>query len=252
MDLTPEPIGKLEPEYQDAYTAFNLDATPRNASNLLTVLQPTIKKGIKAYAGRHPGPLVTSQARKIALQAARSYNPGQARLGTHVINHLKGLRRFSRQQQEVIHVPERVKLDSRYLYQQEMEFEDEYGREPTVHELADYAKVSVGRIEHVNKFRSPMATGTMQSRLDAGGEIGNFNPAVANLAGHRAWVRAIYDDLNATNRLILEHTLGLYGKKVMSNQELARKLRLTPGAVSQRKATIQNLLNQEQELSPFG
>jgi DNA-binding NarL/FixJ family response regulator len=50
----------------------------------------------------------------------------------------------------------------------------------------------------------------------------------------------------------MEHTLGLHGKKVLSNQEIARKLRLTPGAVSQRKATIQQLLNQEQELSPFG
>jgi DNA-directed RNA polymerase specialized sigma subunit len=252
MDLTPKPIGKLEPEFQDAYTAFNLDATPRNATNLLTVLQPTIQKGIQAYAGRKPGTLVKSQARRLALQAARSYNPSQARLSTHVINHLQGLRRFSRQQQEIIHVPERVQLDSRYLFHQEQEFEDQYGREPTIQELADYAKVSVARIEHVNKFRSPLATGTMQSRLDAGGEMGNFNPAVQNLAGHRAWVRAVYDDLNATNRIIMEHTLGLHGKKVLSNQEIARKLRLTPGAVSQRKATIQQLLNQEQELSPFG
>lgn len=256
-NLTPqppklEPIGKLEPEFQEAYTAFNMESTPRNATNILTLLKDPIAKGVRAYAGARPSPLMKSHARRIALQAVRSYNPQHAKLSTHVINHLKGLRRVGRQQEQVAHIPERVRLDSRYLYQQELEFEDEHGREPTVEELADYAHVSVGRIEHVNRFRTPMATGTVQSRLDAGGEMGNFNPAVASSAGHQAWVRAVYSDLNATNRLILEHTIGLQGKKILSNQELARRLNLTPGAVSQRKATIQQLLNQEQELSPFG
>lgn len=249
---SPEPIGKLEPEFQDAYTSYNMENTPYNATSLLKVLQPSIQKGIRAHVGPRPGPLVGSHARKIALQAVSSYDPYRAKLSTHVINHLKGLRRVARNQQSVVPVPERVRLDANYLYRMEQEFEDENGREATTTELADYAKVSVTRIEHIRKFRNPLATGTLQARVDAGGETSGFSPAVASNAGHQAWVRAVYSDLNPTNKLIMEYTLGLNGKGQLSNADIARKLRLTPGAISQRKASIQAILNKEQELSPFG
>ena len=50
----------------------------------------------------------------------------------------------------------------------------------------------------------------------------------------------------------MENSLGMNGRKVLSNQELARKLNRSPGAISQAKARIQELLNKEDELSPFG
>jgi DNA-binding NarL/FixJ family response regulator len=46
----------------------------------------------------------------------------------------------------------------------------------------------------------------------------------------------------------MEHTLGMNNKKVLSNQEIARKLGLSPGAISQRKARIQQLLDRREDL----
>jgi DNA-binding NarL/FixJ family response regulator len=51
--------------------------------------------------------------------------------------------------------------------------------------------------------------------------------------------------------VILEHALGLHGKPVLQNQQIAKKLRLSPGAVSQRKAKIQAKLNLQDDLHVF-
>jgi IS30 family transposase len=49
----------------------------------------------------------------------------------------------------------------------------------------------------------------------------------------------------------MELSLGMRGQSKASNQEIARKLNRSPGAITQRKIKIQQLLNQEQDLSPF-
>jgi IS30 family transposase len=49
----------------------------------------------------------------------------------------------------------------------------------------------------------------------------------------------------------MELTLGMFGNKKHSNAEIAQKLGRSPGAITQRKIKIQQLLDQEYELSPF-
>jgi len=49
----------------------------------------------------------------------------------------------------------------------------------------------------------------------------------------------------------MEHTLGMHGKRVLSNQDVARKLKLSPGAISQRKARIQSKMDLAEDLKVF-
>ena len=49
-----------------------------------------------------------------------------------------------------------------------------------------------------------------------------------------------------------EHALGLHGRRPLPNQEIAAKVGLSPGRVSQIKKKIQGTLDQEHDLSPFG
>ena len=78
----------------------------------------------------------------------------------------------------------------------------------------------------------------------------DFRPPVLQKAS-KFWVELVYSDLDETDQLILAHTLGLRGREVLQNQQLAKKLGISPGAVSQRKQRIQRLLDREQQLSPF-
>ena len=66
-----------------------------------------------------------------------------------------------------------------------------------------------------------------------------------------SWLRFVRDDLTDIDQQILDHTTGIGGAKVLSNKQLARRLQLTPGAISQRKLKIQAILDREEELSPF-
>lgn len=85
----------------------------------------------------------------------------------------------------------------------------------------------------------------------AGSDGNDFNdPAVKSVGGDdaRAWQSFVYESLDPTDRVIMEHTLGMYGRPVMSNQEIARKLGITPSAVSQRKTRIQLRLDERSNL----
>lgn len=240
---------KIEPEFAEPYRLWMNDPTPQTSGSMLKALQPAMDRGIRAHVGKNIGVTTRSHARRITLQALRTYDPNRAALQTHVINHLQGLKRVQRQQSHVLKTPERVMLDRGRLEDATVTLEDRIGREPSTLELADFTGLSTKRIEYIRLFRSPVSQSAFSARAGAGGEVSGYSPAVQQESD--AWVRAVHMDLNPINQQILEWTLGLYGSSAMSNNAIAKRLKMTPGAVTQRKALIQKQLNRQEEISPF-
>ena len=113
--------------------------------------------------------------------------------------------------------------------------------------MADYTGLSLRRLEHIQKFTLPVA----ESRFSvATEEAEGFMPAVKQEPS-AAWLELIYQDLTPVDQNILDWTLGLHGQQQLSNQEIAARLRLSPGAVSQRKAKIQAILDQREAMELF-
>jgi len=243
-----EPPTKLEPKYKDTFDTWQRNPNKATATKMLSAIQPEIDKGISAHVG-YSSPLLKSRARRIALKAVGSYDPTRARLGTHVVNQLQGLKRIARQQNQILPEPERVSIDRSHVDRASNDFLDQNGREASISELADATGLSVKRLKHIQKFQHPIAEGTITARM-AESEDGGFMPAVEQDGGS-SWLEFVYDDLDPINQKIMEWTLGLHGQKPLSNRQVAAKLRISPGAVSQRKAHIQGILDQEQQLSPF-
>ena len=237
---------KLEADYAPSYELWKRNPDRNNTTKLIQQLNPTIDKAIRTHVGP-PNPLLRSRARKLTLQAIRSYDPAKSQLNTHITNQLQGLKRVARQQNQVLALPERVTLDQAHLAGIEAELNEDLGRMPSMAELADRSGLSSKRIQHVRRFRQPLAEGQF-NRVDEEGS-GDSAPGVRQ-APSTAWHELVYGDLDPINQTIMEYTIGLHGQKRLSNMELARKLGMTPGAVSQRKASIQKLLDQ-QDLSPF-
>ncbi len=240
----------IEPEFKAPFEAWKLDPNKVNSSAMLTHLKPAISRGITAHAGKNPSPMIRSHARKLTLGALKTYEPGRAALSTHVINHLQGLKRIQRQQTQVFKTPERVMLDRARLDEAENALDDRLGYEPSLSQLADFTGLSMKRIGYVRRFQSPMAQGQFTANVGAGGETEGSPPAVENPES-MAWIEVVYGDQTPINQKIMEWTIGLHGRPLLSNQEIAIRLRLSPGAISQRKSRIQELLNQETALSPF-
>jgi hypothetical protein len=61
----------------------------------------------------------------------------------------------------------------------------------------------------------------------------------------------VYDDLGPTDKLIMDLTLGRNGRRKVSTAEIAQKLRMTPGAISQRAAKIQAMLDKRHTQGGF-
>ena len=235
----------LEPEFADSFNAWKKDQTPEANTQMLHTLRPVIEQGIKAHVGES-NPLLLSRARKLTLNGLRSYDQSRSRLKTHIFTQLQGLKRINRQQGQIIQAPERVQLDAYHLVNHTQELRDQLGRDPSDAELADHTGFSLKRIAHVRKLQPGVAEGTMD-RVAPSMPIGMQTSQPA----HDTWVQIVYEDLPPLDQRILEHTLGLNGHPRLSNQDLARKLGRSAGAISQRKAKIQQLLDQEEELSPF-
>ena len=240
---------KLEDEYAEPFNAYKTDPSPLNATTLLTSLNPAINRGIRAHVGANVGPTTRSHARKLTLAAVRTYDPTRSGLRTHVINHLQGLRRIQRHQTQILKTPERVMLDRSYLDREENRLMDQSGSEPTLQELADATGLSLKRIHYVRSYRPPLPFSMLEAQAGPEGETTGGGPAIEQDSD--AWMEVVYGDLNPVNQKILEWTLGMHNRPMLSNQAIAAKLNLSAGAISQRKNSIQKLINQDTELSPF-
>jgi DNA-directed RNA polymerase specialized sigma subunit len=235
----------IEPNFQEPFDTWSRDKSPQANASMLKTLDPVIDKAVQTFAGRKD-PLLKSRARRITVDALGTYDPQRGRLQTHIFNQLRTLQRAAGQQAHIIKVPERIMLDRRTMARLQQELEDELGRMPTDAELTQRTGFSLKRLRRIREYSPAMSEGFF-----AGMGEGGFSPGV-NRPESEAWIQFVYDDLSPTDQKIMEWTLGLHGQPTMSNQDIAQKLKRTPGAISQRKKMIQDLLNQERELSPFG
>lgn len=215
--------------------------TPEANAKFLTAVEPVLRSAASTYAG-DDGPLALSRARLIALDALPRYDPAKAGLGTYLHSHLKGLRRVSRQQSRPVAAAERVAFGRARSQQIEDELEHELGRPASAAEVAAKMGVSVDRLAEYAATRPGVSEGAFED--DIGGAA--IHPS------QQAWVDLVYGDLGARDQVIMDYSLGLHGRPRLSNAALALKLGVTPGAVSQRKAKLQAMLDESSDLSPFG
>lgn len=237
----------LEEEYKPAYESWKANQTPETNLAFLNTISPIVQKGVKMYGG--DSPLAASRGRLLALDAARSYDPKRSRLQSHILNQMQGLKRITQQQSRVMSVPERLLLEHQKLQNQHQELSDELGREPTDAELSDKMGLSMSRLAKIRRYQPGMTSGQIEAADPLTGGV------AGRLPGHQAaqnlWAEIVYQDLNPLDQKIMELSLGMRGNKKLSNAEIASKLGRSPGAITQRKTKIQQLLDQEQQLSPF-
>lgn len=249
--VRPPPEIRLEPEYHAPFAAWHKAPTPANASRLLGALKPTIAQGVKAYGGANDNPMLRSHAKRLALDALRTYDPKGRPLRNHVLTHLQGLQRYAAKQTQMLSVPEKVAIDKQRLDAGEAELRDLHGRDPSTAELQDHLSMPMGRIAYVRQYKPGFAQGQAEAAIPGSeGEEGG-DPAVDQGDNTAAKVAFIYHDLDPTSQAIVEHGFGLHGRPALKMQDIARKLNLSNGAVSQRSKRIQQMLDQMEDTGVF-
>lgn len=233
----------LEPELAAPYRAWKAAPTPETATTLLAAIRPHVDRAVHLHVGAG-GPLIESRARRMALEGMRRYDPAAGSIKTHLTRHLEGLKRVARRQTTILRVPERVALDRAGVESAAREFEAENGREASDGELAERTGFGLARIRKVRSYRPAVAEGTLEELM------GGAAPAAAGPADglpETLWHRLVYDELAPADQRIVDlHRAGV------ANGEIARRLGVSPGAVSQRKARIQARYDEGRDLGLFG
>lgn len=240
-----KPASLLEPAYNDVFNTWKSTPSPENADLLLKSVDPIIKEGLRTYGGQASGsPTLRGKAKRLTLSALEVYDPTKAKLRTHLLTQLQGIRRAAAHELQPIHIPEQILLESNRMKDSELRLRDELGRDPSDTELADHSGLSIKKIARLRTIKPSFSEGQQIKQTQEGTQI--FTPHVeqhSTQSAQSAWQNFVYHDLEPLDQLIMEHTLGLHGKQILSNQEVAKKLKLSPGAVSQRKLKLQEKLD---------
>jgi DNA-directed RNA polymerase specialized sigma subunit len=244
---------RLEQEYQEPYTAWKKNPTPETTGVLVKAVKPIIDKGLRSYGGggQRPTPIIRAKAKQIVMDSLDRYDPKQAKLQTHLMEQLKGLYRYAGKQRNILSVPERVLLDRKHLDTSAKELQDWLGREPSDKEVADKTGLSLKRIKYVRQLQNPVSEGMNANRSEQNTGEPQLPPVAQQ--DNDAWVNFVYHGLSDINGsplpVVMEYTLGLHGKPKLSTAQLAQKLNLSPGRVSQLRAQVQAQLDRQNELN---
>lgn len=247
---TPPPFSQqshtgVQDNFVDTHKLWQQNQTPEMNTKILSAVQPTINTALSSYVGATPSPAIKTRAKLMALKALQNFDPAKGNVRTHLLSQMQSLRRMAAQEQNIISIPEQVGLDYQKLTEAERALADRLSRDPTDDELADETGLSTRRIGKIRSFHQPLAEGTtvsenVEEHAD-GGDMASKIPGQVN--AQDAWMNFVYGDLSPTNKLIMDMLLGRNGRRKTSVQDIARRLNITPGAVSQRAAKIQEMLN---------
>lgn len=235
------------PEFDDLFDTWKKTPSPEINTQIIGTVQPIIDTAVNSYAGQNASPTLKNKARLMALKALHTYDPQKGNVKTHLLSQLQSLRRAAAQEQNIISIPEQVGLDFQRLAAAENELRDGLSRDPTDDELADMTGLSTRRIKKIRSFHQPVAEGTTAVQAGDSEDAANTDIAstLPNYTKHTdAWLDFVYGDLTPTDKLIMDMTLGRNGRRRASTQDIARRLNITPGAVSQRAAKIQQMIDQ--------
>lgn len=244
--MPPSTTSLLEPDMRKPYDTWKSTPGPASNAAMLKHLEPTIQGAIRTHVGE-PNPLLVSRARRMALEGLNSYDPMRGRLQTHLYNHLQGLKRVNRQQTQILKVPERIQLDHYQLGKMEEELTNELGREPTDGELTDRTGFSMKRLAALRRYSPAVAEGAMSDpETGAAFEGEAYDPRGEH---DRAVLQAVYDELDPHHQKVMELALGLNGRRALPNDMIAAKMNRSPGAISQAKKRIQDIIDEMTENS---
>ena len=223
----------------DLVKAWQKDEKEDYTAELLSRMKPTISSAFRTYAPGMENRLAVKAA-NLTLDALRHFNPtAGTEPSTWVYKNLHRLTRFSAQSSNIISVSEAESKDMATVRKAVDDFIDRKGRDPSVAELADLTGLSRKKVDKLldklnNVTVSESSTLTEDNQRDTVSSSGLTD---------NDYFEYVYMSVDPISQKIMEWTSGLHGKPILSNNQIAEKLHMSPAAVSQRKNKIEDKLS---------
>lgn len=239
FELVKEAANKkeLESNYENWLTNPSKD----NLGLVIKSAEPIITSAVKNYGG---GTDVKSKAKLLTIKALNTYNKNKnTQLSSHIYTQLQPLRREALRSSNVLGVSEKYTQEKAKLYNARNEFVDKYDRDPADSELADMTGISTKKIRFLNGINNgTISEGQITDRAteDDDGSM----PGVSKPLPENTWLSYVHHDANPIDQKIIEWKTGFGGNQILPATEIAKRLRLTPAAVSQRAKRISDRIGE--------
>tara|TARA_Y100000310_G_scaffold218787_1_gene220117 strand:- start:159 stop:965 length:807 start_codon:yes stop_codon:yes gene_type:complete len=217
---------------------------PDKLRPLMSSFQPLIQGRVNKYARQVPIPpaAIEAEVNTRFLEALRTYDPARtgyqgktAKLSTHVYRNLKKSGRWIKKYQNVGTIPEK-RIDQITNYKTAMtNLTDQLGREPSEHELAQNLQWAPAE---VSRMQTEMRKDYLGSQWDMPEAV---DPVFQMPSAEREMVHLIKYELTPRENLVLEHSMGLNGKRKLGTNQIAKKLGVSAPTVSRTKGKIASL-----------
>lgn len=231
----------MKSSYQEAYDKWVVDQTPENMSGVLDSLMPTINSEIMRFEG--PKAHLRSKAKALAVKAVKTFNPmSGAKLQSWVVTQLQPLSRYGQGLRDV-KAPELAIRQAAEVDRVTKLLSDDLGRDPTDEEIADEIGISVKKVKRVRRQVVPSVTA---GSFELAQETDNsYNaPGVSTVSKVPYAQEAVYMSLNPRDRFIFDARTGSHGARSLSAVDVAKRLGISPAAVSQRANAIAEMIKE--------
>ena len=204
-----QPKNRLEPEYAASYEKWK--EKPGDQSNvdaMLGHMTPLIERNVRTIGGGAPTYLRT-QGKLLAMRSLPKYDPTKGSMATFLNQQLMPLRRTSRQQMNLLGVPDRLMLANQHMSSAQTE-------------LADRLNISVKQIKRLQGMGHARNTGGYADQQ--GDEDGGAtSPEVRRRLNDEYVNQYVLSDLDEVSATIFKHDNQLSGMRRLSTDALARK-----------------------------
>lgn len=206
-------------------------------AELLSNLSGSIGVAINSFRGSAlPMQALELQARTFAVEALKEYDPARSTsLGTYITTAVKQkLYRYVGTYQNAARIPEHHIQKIGPYREAVADLNTKFGREPTTHEVADHLGVP---ISHVTELQGLIR----KDLLEFGGGLDD----IAQFEHDPDYEKAMmaYYSLTPDEQNVFDYSLGAHGKPKTSNNEIAKKLGISAGRVSQLRTSIGKKIN---------
>lgn len=231
------------------YQAWKKSNKPQELNSMLEYLNSDIDKAVYAYSGLNSGPAVKSRAKLLALKAIKNYDPKSASsLRSWVYTQLQPLSRYSRELNPAP-MPERTLQQLSLLKKFENDFYENKGRDASELELANLTGMSVKQLAKVRGLDKKTYSENFVAFTGENPVTAQELTATPSSKLKEDTLAAMYSSLSGPEQVILEHKLGYNNKKILSNNEIAKRLKISPGRVSQLTSNLSAKLEEYANLS---
>jgi DNA-directed RNA polymerase specialized sigma subunit len=200
-------------------------------TNSLLQLQSRFKGVVEATVHQFkttgvPVPTLRATAQANLFRALNTYDPNQnTQPITHIYNYMKKVNRVASESLMSGHIPEVRNLKKATFQTALINLQDRLGYEPNIDQISD----ELGW----NKKESARMLKELSGETSASGaEFDFYGNSKQEQSKDSILAEYLYHELDDKNKVIFEHTYGYMGKPILTNTEIAKKLKTNNMAIT--------------------